>query len=58
MAIFLASSELPELLNVANRILVMAEGRITAEFTRWEATEAKLLAAALPTSRIAGGSAA
>lgn len=55
MAILLASSELPELLALADRIVVMAEGRVTAEFTRAEATEQKLLHAAVPASRIAGG---
>lgn len=48
LAIVMVSSELPEILAIADRILVMAEGRKTAEFTRAEATEERLLHAALP----------
>jgi ribose transport system ATP-binding protein len=48
LAIVMASSELPEILALAGRILVLADGRITAEFSRSEATEEKLLTAALP----------
>src|SRR5262249_32291149 len=48
LAIVMASSELPEILALADRILVLAGGRVTAEFTHGEATEEKLLAAALP----------
>ncbi|OLF05208.1 hypothetical protein BLA60_37295 [Actinophytocola xinjiangensis] len=50
MAVVLISSELPELLAVADRILVLAGGRVTGELTRAEATEEKLLALALPGS--------
>jgi ABC-type sugar transport system ATPase subunit len=46
MAIILTSSELPELLTLCDRILVLAEGRITAEFSRQEATEQKIMEAA------------
>ena len=38
MAILMISSELPEVLGMADRILVMHEGRITAEYARDEAT--------------------
>jgi ribose transport system ATP-binding protein len=48
LGIVIASSELPELLAVADRILVIADGRVTAEFARNEATEERLLQAALP----------
>lgn len=48
LGIVVASSELPEILALADRILVLAEGRVTAEFTRGDATEEKLLHAALP----------
>jgi ribose transport system ATP-binding protein len=51
LAIVMASSELPEILALADRILVMADGRMAAEFTHSEATEEKLLAAALPKRR-------
>ncbi|MBA3944052.1 MAG: sugar ABC transporter ATP-binding protein [Herpetosiphonaceae bacterium] len=46
MAILMISSELPEVLGMSDRVLVMREGRITAEFTRVEATQAKIMAAA------------
>ncbi len=48
LGVLLVSSELPELLSVADRIMVLCEGRKTAEFPRREATEEKLLHAALP----------
>ncbi|MFM2093602.1 MAG: Ribose import ATP-binding protein RbsA, partial [Planctomycetota bacterium] len=40
------SSELPELLTVSDRILVLSEGRLTGEFKRSEATEQKIMEAA------------
>lgn len=46
LAVLLTSSELPELLTLADRIIVLAEGRLTAEFSRAEATEQKIVAAA------------
>ena len=46
LGVILTSSELPELLAVADRIVVLAEGRLTAEFSRAEATEQRILAAA------------
>lgn len=46
MAILMTSSELPELLTVSDRILVLCEGRITAEFPRSEATEEAIMHAA------------
>jgi ABC-type sugar transport system ATPase subunit len=47
IAIILTSSEMPELLTVSDRILVLAEGRLTAEFSRSEATEHKIMEAAM-----------
>jgi ribose transport system ATP-binding protein len=41
--IVMISSELPEMLSMADRILVIAKGRVTAEFTHQEATQEKLL---------------
>ncbi len=55
-AVLLISSELPELLALSDRILVMSEGRITAEFGRAEATQEKIMHAAVP--RQARGAAA
>jgi ABC-type sugar transport system ATPase subunit len=40
------SSEMPEILAMADRILVMRRGRFTAEFPAAEATQEKLLRAA------------
>jgi ribose transport system ATP-binding protein len=45
--IILISSELPEILGMSDRILVMHQGRISAEFTREMASQARLLEAAL-----------
>jgi ABC-type sugar transport system ATPase subunit len=40
------SSELPEVLGMADRIYVMSEGRITQELSRTEASAEKVMAAA------------
>ena len=47
-AILLISSELPELLALCDRVLVMAEGRLTAEIPRAEATQERVMQAAVP----------
>jgi ABC-type sugar transport system ATPase subunit len=52
MGIVMVSSELPEILAIADRILVMAEGRLTQEFVRGEATEESVLQAALPREKV------
>jgi ABC-type sugar transport system ATPase subunit len=44
IAIILVSTELPEVLAMSDRILVMRNGKITAELARREATNEKLLA--------------
>ena len=41
------SSELPEILGMSDRILVMHGGRLAGEFTAAEATQEKLLEAAM-----------
>jgi ABC-type sugar transport system ATPase subunit len=46
IGVIMTSSELPELLTVSDRILVLSEGRITARFARGEATEQKIMEAA------------
>jgi rhamnose transport system ATP-binding protein len=46
VAILMISSELPEVLHVGDRVLVMREGRLTAEFGHQDATEEKIMAAA------------
>lgn len=48
LGIIMVSSELPEILAVSDRILVMAEGMITAEFNGGEANEGKILKEAIP----------
>ena len=53
-AILLISSELPELLALCDRVLVMAEGRLTAEIPRAEATQEKVMQAAVPRSQRTG----
>jgi len=46
MAILMISSELPEILGMSDRILVMCEGSLAGHFTRAEATQEKIMAAA------------
>jgi ribose transport system ATP-binding protein len=48
LGLIVVSSELPEILALADRVLVLCEGRRTAEFTRADATAEKILAAAFP----------
>jgi D-xylose transport system ATP-binding protein len=46
MAIVLVSSELPEVLGLSDRVIVLHEGKLTAEFLRDEATPEKVMASA------------
>jgi ribose transport system ATP-binding protein len=46
VAILVISSELPEILGISDRILVMHEGRLVAELDRSEATQARVMQAA------------
>lgn len=46
MAIIMVSSELPEVMGMADRILVMREGRMVGEFDRKAATAEKIIAVA------------
>ena len=43
VAVVLISSELPELMAMSDRFLVMAEGRVAGELSKEEATEAKIM---------------
>jgi len=54
MAILMISSELPEVLGMSDRILVMHEGQMTAQFTREEATQEKIIEAATQTVAVGG----
>ncbi|MDA1232536.1 MAG: sugar ABC transporter ATP-binding protein, partial [Planctomycetota bacterium] len=51
MAIVVTSSELPELLTVSDRILVLSEGVLTGEFSRSDATEQRIMEAATKAQR-------
>jgi D-xylose transport system ATP-binding protein len=46
LAIVLVSSELPEVLGLSDRILVLHEGKLTGEFSKTEATPERVMAAA------------
>jgi D-xylose transport system ATP-binding protein len=46
LAIVMVSSELPEVLGLSDRVLVLHEGKMTGEFSRSEATPERVMAAA------------
>jgi ABC-type sugar transport system ATPase subunit len=54
MALLVVSSDLPEVLTLAHRIIVMSEGRVTGELDAATATEVAILKLAAPKSRITG----
>ena len=55
LSIILVSSEMPEVLGMSDRVLVMHEGRISGEFAIENATQEALMAAAVgkPTGQAA-----
>jgi L-arabinose transport system ATP-binding protein len=50
IGVVVVSSELPEVLGICDRIIVMRQGQIVAELQRSEATEQRVLQLALPVS--------
>jgi len=52
-SIIMISSELPEILRMSHRILVMCEGRITGELTSAEATQEKIMTLATQRESVA-----
>jgi rhamnose transport system ATP-binding protein len=56
VAILMISSELPEILGMADRVLVMHEGRLSAELPRDQATEERVMFAATGSSAPETGS--
>ena len=55
-AIIMISSEMPEILGMCDRIVVMCEGRVTGELLRGEATQEKILELAMAKQTAAEGS--
>jgi rhamnose transport system ATP-binding protein len=53
LAVLMISSELPEVLGMADRVLVMHEGRLTAELSRDEADEESVVRAATGQAEVA-----
>jgi len=52
LAIVMVSSELPEVLGLSDRILVLHEGKLTGEFARAEATPEKVMMAATGEAKV------
>ena len=50
-AVIMVSSEMPEVLGMSDRVVVMCEGRVTGELSRAEATQEKIMQ--LATARVA-----
>lgn len=51
ISVLFASSDLPEVLGLADRILVMSEGTLSGEISRQEANERNVLRMAMPVAR-------
>ena len=50
-SVIMISSELPEVLGMSDRIYVMNEGKIAGELTRQEATQERIMACILKSSK-------
>jgi ribose transport system ATP-binding protein len=50
LAMVMVSSELPEIMAIADRIIVLSEGKQTAEFPASQATQEQIMKAAIPKS--------
>jgi len=46
----MVSSELPEIMAIADRVIVLSEGKQTAEISHLQATEEQIMKAAIPKS--------
>jgi ribose transport system ATP-binding protein len=55
VAFLVASSELPELLRMSDRILVLCEGRVTAEMDAETADQEQILEAAMARTSVLAG---
>ncbi|MCL2130468.1 MAG: ATP-binding cassette domain-containing protein, partial [Treponema sp.] len=55
IAIVMISSELPEILGMSDRIIIMHEGRLTGELSKDEATQEKIISYATRSNDTAGG---
>jgi rhamnose transport system ATP-binding protein len=53
LSILMISSELPEILGMSDRVLVMREGRLVGEFPRADATPERVIAAAAGMKEVA-----
>ncbi|QDT63422.1 sugar ABC transporter ATP-binding protein [Calycomorphotria hydatis] len=54
MSLIVTSSELPELMTLCDRILVLCEGRVTGQFSREEFSEQAIMEAATDRTSVAG----
>ena len=52
MAVLMISSELPEVIGMADRVLVVCEGRLTADLPRDQATPEAVMKAATHTDEV------
>lgn len=51
MGILMISSEMPEVINMSDRIYVMSDGKVSAEFSAEGITQAEILEAAMPLAK-------